>query len=187
MPSVNNVWANNVPSAIGEQRTLPSGQTCQAKRLSIEDLVATGIIEKADSLTSIVDQKHVRKVRGGKGPDTTQIVPASVMKDADAMRSIVTLVDKAMPVIVLDPVVRLHYVVEDGKQRMLGLDEREAGVVYTDQISFVDKMELFAWAIGDMNGLQTFRGFESGDAVGAVADGVHTARPAKRTAGGKRH
>lgn len=182
MPPVNNVWANTAPLSIGENRTLPSGQTCVARHLGIEDLVAAGILEHADSLTSLVDEKHVRKVRGGRGPDRDQVNMQSVMKDANALRSILTVADKAIPIIVLDPVVKLHYVSTDNGTRMLGVDEREPGVVYTDQIGLADKMDLFSWAMGDVEGLQSFRNTEAGPDVGAVSTGGQVSRPTKRTA-----
>jgi len=191
---INNVWASNAPSTIGETRTLPSGQTCRARRVSIEDLVDMGILEQADSLTAIVDTKHVRKVRGGKGADELDM--KSLLADHTAMRSILMLADKALPVIVLDPPVALHYVVEDtgqamkGKpvtrQRMLMPEERaelvaaRPGLVFTDQIDLVDKMDLFNWAMGDMAGLAAFRGHESGDAVATVEHVPGVSRSAKR-------
>lgn len=182
-PTVNNVWANTAPSSVGEQITLPSGQTCLARRLDIEHLVSAGVLEQADSLTSLVDAKHVRKVRGGKGPDKTVLTPNSIMRDTDALKSILTVADRAVPLIVLDPVVKLHYTVDaDTKQqRMLPADEREEGVVYTDQIGLADKMELFAWAMGDIGGLQSFRDITAGSNVGTVADGADVPRKAKRT------
>lgn len=184
MPPTNNVWANTAPTAVGENLTLPSGQTCIARRMGIEDLVEAGILEHADSLTSLVDEKHIQKVRGGKVADHDRINIQSVMKDPGALRSILTVADKALPMIVIDPTVKLHYVpTEDGKStRMLGVDEREDGVVYTDQIGLADKMELFSWAMGEMGGLQSFRDRETGSDVGTVRASSSVPRPAKRAA-----
>lgn len=188
MPPANNVWANTAPTSIGEQLTLPSGQTCMARRLGIEDLIEAGILEHADSLTSLVDEKHIRKVRGGKVPDQDVINMQTVMKDATALKSILTVADKALPMVVMDPIVKLHYVTtEDGNStRMLGVDEREDGVVYTDQIGLADKMELFSWSMGQMGGLQSFRDAETGPDVGTVRDGGQVPRPAKRAARSRR-
>jgi hypothetical protein len=199
-PVVNNVWANTAPSSIGEQITLPSGQTCVARRMDVEHLVEAGVLEQADSLTSIVEAKHVRKVRGGKGPDRDTLNPEGIMRDPDALRSILTVADRAIPLIVIEPRVMLHYkvIIEDSvetpgkpvrRQQMLTAEDRKKiaeqnpsqVIVYTDQIGLTDKLELFAWAMGDLGGLQTFRGLGTGADVGTVADGAVIPRKTKRT------
>jgi len=186
---VNNVWASNAPSTMGELRTLPSGQTCRARRVQIEDLVSLGILEQADSLTSLVDTKHVRKVRGGKGPDRDEINLESVLKDSKALHTMIGLADKAMPVVVLDPPVALHYRTnDDGSTAMLGeierrrMREERPGLVFTDQIDLFDKMELLNWAMGSMGGLESFRDEQPRNAVDTVDDGAGVPRPTKRIA-----
>jgi hypothetical protein len=183
MPSINNVWATNSAEGDAEELTLPSGQTCLAVKLGMEGLISAGILSEADSLTAIVTEKHVRKVRGGNGvADGIQVDNKSLLKDAGAMMSIITLADKALPHIVEEPEVRLHYVTnKDGSTTKIPKADREAGVVYTDQVGFEDKMFLFEFSMGNLAGeLSSFRGESSAD-VGAGTTGTVVSRPSKRS------
>ncbi|MET0418702.1 MAG: hypothetical protein ABW022_22025 [Actinoplanes sp.] len=182
MPPVNNVWASNTAEGDAEELTLPSGQTCLAVKLGMEGLISAGILAEADSLTAIVTDKHVRKVRGGKGvADGIEVDNKSLMKDAGAMMSIITLADKALPHIVQSPDVRLHYVTNpDGSTTKIPKEKREPGIIYTDQVGFEDKMFLFEFCMGNLAGeLATFRG-ESPDALGAMATRTVVPVKAKR-------
>lgn len=175
----NTVWASTPGSSVEVELTLPSGQTCRAIRLGIESLLQAGVLAESDALTGMVDQKHIRKVRGAKGvADHDQVDTAAVMKDTQAMSAIITVADKALPLIVKSPTVMLHYeTITVGKttvQKMIPESKRDeiraelGSVAFTDQIGFEDKMFLFEWAIGSLTNLATFRG-ESTPDVGGVA------------------
>lgn len=185
MPPVNNVWASQTPTGATEELTLPSGQTCLAKRLGMEGLIEAGVLAEADSLSATVD-KHVRKVRGGKGrADGNELNEASLMKDRETMRAIITLADKALPVIVESPSVKLHYTTDGkGNTIMIPLADREPGQVYTDMIGLEDKVFLFEWAVGALANLQTFRDQPPADVAG-VADGRAVPRKTKPHTRGK--
>jgi hypothetical protein len=194
MPSTkhNNVWASTEPTTAAEDLELPSGQTCSAKKIGIEGLLDMGILAEADSLTAMV-QQHTRQVKGGNGTaDGVTIDEASLIGDKDAIKAIIGLADKAMPVIVLDPPVHLHYstrkVGKTSVTKMLTPEDREKireetgqpELVFTDQIGFEDKMFLFDWAVG---GLKSFTSFRPGPQanVGSVADVARPAKSTKRT------
>jgi hypothetical protein len=69
--------------------------------------------------------------------------------------------DKALPHIVVSPVVKLHFTETTvGKTKVtktIPVEEREPGVVYTDQIDLGDKAELFNWAAGGLAAMAQFR------------------------------
>lgn len=180
MPPVNNVWASQTPIGATEQLTLPSGQTCIARRLGMEGLIEAGILAEADSLSGLVDQ-HVRKVRGAKGrTDGNELDERALLRDRDTMKAIITIADKAIPVVVAEPEVMLHYTTDSsGKTSMIPLEDREPGQVYTDMIGLEDKMFLFEWAVGSLSNLNTFRSQPGADVAG-VGDGGGVSRKTKR-------
>lgn len=189
MPSTeftpNNVWASTPAESIGEELTLPSGQTCLAKRIGMEGLIEMGILEQVDSLTAMVEQ-HTRTIKknGPQGPAHTEVDEKAMMADPGALKSVIGLADRAMPVIVISPVVKLHFTEETvGKTKvtkMIPAADRVEGVVYTDQINLEDKMFLFEWSSG---GLKSFLG-PSGEPpanVGTVGPVPKAKKPTKRT------
>lgn len=179
--NVNNVWASTPASLAGveEELTLKSGQTCRARKIGMEGLIQAGLISESDTLLSLVDEKHVRKIRGAKGKaDGLALNAESVVKDPRGMTAIVAMTDKALPLILVSPVVKLN---KDDAGNVIPLDKREPNVVYTDQIGMLDKFELFAWAVGDMGHINTFRDDATEGDVAAVGD-VKGVRPKTKRA-----
>lgn len=161
-----NVWASTPATGSEEEITTPSGQTCRAKRMSIEAMIAAGLLAEADAITAMVT-KHMKKVRpGGKKPKKTEdpvdaVDVPSLMRDKDAVREMITMLDRLIPHIVVSPVVKLHYTEQTvGKTtvtKMVPIEDREEGVVYTDQIGLEDKMWLFDWSAGGLGTMLAFR------------------------------
>jgi hypothetical protein len=178
----NNVWAQQAILGSAEQLTLPSGQTCLAKRIGMDGMLEAGILGEADSLTAYVGRKHVRRVRGAKGtPDGEQVNISSVMRDPEAIKAMVFLMDRAVPLIVVDPKVHLHFeFLDNGQTKMIPVEDREPGEVYTDQIGFEDKAYLFQYAVGGTRDLERFRQ-QSADAVAGVDNGEDVSVPAERS------
>lgn len=191
---VNNVWANNAPMGATEMVELPSGQVVEARRIGIEGLMAAGILAEADSLTALVvsgpvetGKKRMAGHQAKDKPEPTENELGKVLMDnPDALASVLTLADKAIPHICVNPPVHIHYT-NAGKpnQRVLTDTERSQirkdtpGVVFVDQIDMMDKMELFTWACGNLAGLSAFRGTTDATVDGMAAEsGV--SRPAKR-------
>lgn len=187
----NNVWSSATPEGAEEELTLPSGQTCRARRMSIEGVIQTGLLDEVDSLTATVDQ-YTRKVKGGKGvPDGTVVVSDDLVKDVDALGKIMTMVDSLVPHIVVSPPVLAHWTEQTvGKTKVrkkIKPEDRQptwnpktkTGVIYTDMIGLDDKMHLFDWALGGLEAFSSFRDGSSGN-VGDVADGEGARRKAKR-------
>lgn len=178
----NNVWASQ-PSAQAEQElTLPSGQTCLARKMGVEGVIETGLLAQVDVLTATVDQ-YSRKVKGGNGVPDGQAIDNSLLKDPKAMSAIIGLVDRLLPHIVVSPPVKLHFletkVGSTVVTRKIAPEHREDGVVYSDQIELDDKMELFNWAMGGLEKFTSFRRKADGD-VGTVGDVAKSPKPSKR-------
>jgi hypothetical protein len=170
----NNVWGSTPAAGATEELTLPSGQTCLARRMTIESVIATGLMDEVDVLTATVD-KHTRQVKGGNKVPDGPIIQNSLLKDQAALAAIIGLTDRLVPEIVVSPVIHLHYTITVvGKTKvtkMIAPEDREPGAVYTDQIALDDKMELFNWAMGGLEAFSSFRRESDGDVgtVGAVA------------------
>lgn len=190
----NSVWGSANPSASEHELTTPSGQTCRARKMTIESMIETGLLADADSITAVVS-KHVRKVKGGNGKaDHNRVDEQSMLRDAAAVKSIITLTDKVLPHIVVSPRVVLHYkettVGKTTVTKALTTEEREEiqaaapGTVFTDQIDLEDKMFLFDWAAGGLQAMTNFRGGSTPD-VGGVVPGKRSKKQTKRAAGGR--
>lgn len=158
-PVVNDVWAQASPLNQSATLTLPSGQVCKAMRMGMEGILAAGLLGDADSLTAYVGRRHLRDVKGGKGADHQELNIKTIAQDPEALKRIVFLVDRAVPMIVTEPQVLSHFRwLPEGGTEMIPADEREEGRVYTDQIGLEDKMFLFQYAVGGSASVERFRG-----------------------------
>lgn len=189
---LNNTWGQSAAEGSVVRLKLPSGNECDAERTGLQGVVQAGILSEGDTLTDIVDKKHVRRVRGGKGPDRETVDVDSLMSDPEGIGKVVMTVDRAMVYVIKNPTVALHFQDLDephpktgAMTRRLPEDERKEGVVYTDQIPLEDKMFLFNWAVGGGTpDAERFRR-QSASAVAGVEDGERVRRKAKRGSGRK--
>lgn len=135
---------------------MPSGQLAQVRRPGVQQLIAIGVLENADGLSAIVDKKHIKRVKG-----KAEIDGQSLLKDPKNILNLMQMVDKITARMVVRPAVREPFVEyeEDGqtKRRPLRDEEREQGVVYTDNIEFTDRMFIFQFAVGGSADLNQFR------------------------------
>lgn len=154
----------------------PSGEICLVRRPGLQALMQAGVLGEIDSLTSIVDTKHVapQKARkqGKKAADTTSDL-AALSKDPDALAAVQRVTCKIMSAVVVRPTVRLHFretgqmdakgkpVYEDIPQEERDLspstEHPEDPVLFTDQIDFGDAMFIFQYAVGGTGDLASFR------------------------------
>lgn len=129
-----------------EDLRVPSGQLCLVRRPGLEGLIKAGILRNMDSLTALVDQKHVKKAKKGQ---QAQLDVESVMKDEKALEQILYTVDKVVCHVVVKP--EVHPAPND-------VTRRKPGVVYTDMVDLQDKMFIFNFAVGGTRDLESFRG-----------------------------
>lgn len=143
--------------------TVPSGQLCSVRRPGVEGLIRQGLLKKTDSLTSLVDNKHIKRVKGQQ-----QINVSSLMQDMDALLNVMDTVDQIISYVVVQPhlvrPVKTVPVLDDeqseaGETKEVPLEEheRQADVIYTDYVSIEDRMFIFQYAVGGSKDLEQFR------------------------------
>lgn len=141
-----------------EDLTVPSGQLCLVRRPGMEGLMKAGVLHNVDSLSHIVNEKHLKRV---DGKATDEIDMTSLMKDEQGMEEVTNVIDKVVCHAVVKP--EIHRAPND-------VTLRRPGVVYTDMVDIVDKMFIFNFVVGGTRDLERFRG--GLDAlVGSVEDG----------------
>lgn len=134
------------PTAWGSydhELTMPSGQKCRVKKLDFEDVFAAGMMDRLNTLQGVVD-KHTKKAEGQPPLD-----PTKMLADKRTARQMTSLMNEVVCMVVTAPKVVMP------PEKM---EERKAGVVYADTVGIVDKMEIFAFAMGDLSELESFRG-----------------------------
>lgn len=198
MPSKkNSVWASNRPDQT-EELTTPSGQTCEAKKIGVEGLIEMGILSQMDSLTALVEQYTTNvKKHGPQGPTTSELDETAIMADPESVKAVIGLADRALPIIIVDPPVALHFTevkvgkttvskrLSEAEREKLREDRGQPDLIFTDQIDFEDKMWLFDWATGGLQAMTTFRRGSSAD-VASVDNVSKSPRAAKRVTPRKR-
>lgn len=103
-----------------------------------------GVLHQVDSLTALVDKKHVVKGLDGK---TDELDASSLMKDPEALQDVMSVVDRVVAYCVVKPDVQVAP--ED--------ERRDPDVIYTDMIDVIDRMFIFAFVVGGTRDLETFR------------------------------
>lgn len=139
----------------------PSGQLCQVRMPGVQTLIAAGILESADTLTTLVDEKHIKRVSPKKAPNTNgiEVDGASLLKDPDSIRKVFTLVDQITVHMVLQP--QIYPVPGPGEDRV-------GDRVYVDMVDMLDRMFIFQYAIGGDQNLEQFRD-QFAEGLGGVA------------------
>lgn len=151
---------------------VPSGQMCQVRLPGVQAMISAGVLESADTLSTLVDQKHIKRVQG-RGKKEPEIDTKALLKDAGNMTRVFEMCDRVAEYMVVQPVLRRPIrVVEqaDGKrvEEPLPASDREDGVIYTDMVDLQDKMYIFSYAVGGDTDLESFRE-RFGEGVGSVA------------------
>jgi hypothetical protein len=153
MPNPDNKYALTGWSAeLFADLEVPSGQVCQVRRPGVEGLVRMGLLDKVDSLTGIVDQKHIKRVKGQKVIDEK-----SLMSDPKALLETMSTIDKVICYVVVQPRIERPVVEVDGEEHELSESEYVAGTVYTSMVGIEDKMFIFNYAVGGSKDLDKFR------------------------------
>jgi hypothetical protein len=127
-----------------EDLTVPSGQLCQVRRPGVEGLVKAGVLNDMDSLSAIVDNKHIKRAKGMK---PTDVNIASL--DQATMDSMFHVVDRIVCYVVVQP--HIEMTPNDPTRRV-------SGVIYADMVDLTDKMFLVNYAVGGTRDLERFRG-----------------------------
>lgn len=147
-------WGGN---ALFQDLTTPSGQTCQVRLPGVQRLMAAGILEDADTLSTMVDKKHIRRVNG-----KDQVNGDSLLKDPKNLVSVLRTVDKVVAHMVVQPTVKRPVIIgmdDEGKEteKPLPEEDRDPKIVYTDDIDMTDRMYIFQFAVGGTTDVEQFR------------------------------
>lgn len=132
-------------SAVGgaEDLEVPSGQLCLVRRPGVEGLMREGILNDLDSLTGIVEEKHIKRVSG-----KPQVNVSSLMNDQENLDNMLHVVDRVICHVVLKPEIQMTP--NDPTRRV-------NGVIYADMIDMIDKMFIFQYVVGGTRGIESFR------------------------------
>lgn len=145
-----------------EDLRVPSGQLCLVRRPGMEGLMKAGILHNVDSLSQIVNEKHLKRVAGKK---SNEIDMSSLMEDEEGLAEVMHVIDKVICHCVVKP--EVHRTPND-------VTLRRPGVVYADMIDLLDKMAIFNFVVGGTRDMESFRsGLD--ELVGSVeaGEGVH--------------
>lgn len=137
-------WGSELGGA--EDLIVPSGQKCLVRRPGVQGLMEAGVLRDLDSLSALVDEKHVKRVKGSMTAD--QIEVKALMGDPDAMTNLMHVVDRVLCHVVMKPPINMTP--NDPTQRV-------PGAIYTDMVDLTDKMFIFNFAVGGTRSLESFR------------------------------
>jgi hypothetical protein len=156
-----NAWLSGGVGGL-EDLTVPSGQVCLVRRPGMQGLIKAGVLHNVDSLSQIVNEKHLLRV---DGKATDEINMSSLLNDEQGMDEVLHVMDKVICHVVVKP--EVHMTPGD-------VTRRQPGVVYADMVDLVDKMAIFNYAVGGTRDMESFREGLS-DVVGGLeaVEGVH--------------
>jgi hypothetical protein len=146
--------------------TLPSGETCRARRPGVQGLIAMGLLDSFDSLTSLVQTEHIEaKTARGKTPakvdaDQVQDMAAILMGDKDKLAKLLHMLDRVVAGIVIQPPVWIDYQIDkepDSEWEKRQVQAEESGAVAVRAVDLDDKLFLIQWAVGGSSDLAAFR------------------------------
>jgi hypothetical protein len=164
-----------------QELTLPSGTTCLVKRPQTPELIASGLVDRLDVLTPVVNKWLVQPA---KNPDDLPNGESTQRKVTLEDEIVLTeLADRVASVTVVDPVLLLaptprctvcgwegnnlqDHKSEDG--HAVQIVPRDPDAYYTDGVDPRDKLAILAWVMGGPRAMESF--LEASERrVGAVA------------------
>lgn len=135
--------------------TLPSGQKCLCRSVTMEDILELGILDVMDTFTG-----QLLAEPESKEADQSVSATFEMLKDKERRDKFLGAINKLIPKAVVLP--RVH---EDPFPGY----EKEEDKVYVSDIELQDKMEIFAKTFGGWGDASTFRP-ESEKPLGSVAE-----------------
>lgn len=154
---------------------VPSGAWCQIRKVNARILASLGLIDTVDPLSALVEEKHIKRVKGG----SPTIDFDAIQKDPKAIVRLIDIAEKVAEAIVVQPDLKRPIRIVDGQEFDLKPHERVPGQIYTDMVDDLDLMHIFNEAIGGMADLEQFRD-GPGKSNGSVQSKPKSSHPAKR-------
>lgn len=121
----------------------PSGQKCLLRKLDMEDILSSGIINDLDSFSSALLAEDGDEA---KAQDPKELMKA--FSDKEKFKKMIETMDKVLVLTVVLP--EIVPVPAEGVAR-------EVGKAYIDQVNLADKMFIFSKVNDIFGGLETFR------------------------------
>ncbi len=149
-------WGSSTSEGVADV-IMPSGQLAQLRKPGVQGLMAAGVLHKIDSLTALVDQKHIQRVKGR--PDSLNV--EKLMEDSETIQEVLHTVDRVVCYAVVQPAVVMT---------PNDVTSRVQGVVYTDMIDIDDRMFIMNYAVGGTADAEQFR-IERDQAMGNILPG----------------
>jgi hypothetical protein len=152
-------WGSD--SAVGGavDLTTPSGQTCLVRRPGLQGLMKAGVLHNLDLLSSIVDEKHMKRVgKGAKKSQEKELDVQSIMNDQHAIDEVLHVMDRVVTHCVVQPQVLMT---------PNDITNRNPDVIYADMIDLQDKVFIFNFVVGGSRDIARFRR-ELGESVGGL-------------------
>lgn len=182
---------------------LPSGNTCRMKDADLPALIASGVVDSVDELTSLVQTEHVDRVKKGKKTRHLQPAPGAkggvgslppeqqavldIMKDKKRWGTLQRVINAVVVECVLEPKVlpapEAEMAVAHGEYVRPAAGHNK---VYVDNVALMDRFSIFAKAMGPlMAGQAVMKPFRDGreEAVANLAAGEDVQPAAERDAG----
>lgn len=144
----------------GEPLDLPSGNTALVRKPDLRQFIADGVVP--DALRPIM---HAAM----RGDDPAEAAGEQLdSQDPEVLKQFFDYVDKVALLCVVEPSVKDAPKNEDGE--VVPMEERDASVLYIDEVDYEDKEAIFTWAVGHHTDLESFRGGQE-EGVGASSTG----------------
>lgn len=135
----------------------PSGQTCRARKLEVEDALALGILESLDIFSSTI-MKDVNP--DSKEQAKSDVAVSESLKDPEKRANFFGTVNRVVAHCVLKPTVSLY---DDG--------ELPEGTVFANDIPFTDKMHIFRQVFSERTAtIEPFREGQEGSVAPVEAE-----------------
>lgn len=136
------VWGNL------EDFTCPSGQRCALRPVDLGSLLTTGLLEKINALTGVVEADLIRPAQG-----LPPINVEKILEDPSRTAELLTIIDKVVAGVVARPSLLPSYDAEG----FITEDCREMGRVYVDSVPLRDRIAIFHKSLQGLEELKSFR------------------------------
>lgn len=118
----------------------PGGQLCRLRDAPIEELAASGILDRVTRLPGLTDE--LIKKAEGQPPESLDLPPA------ETISALVEVVNSLVPTVVVKP--KIWQLPAEGEQR-------EVGRIYVDSIPLVDRIAIMERTLGGLVKWDKFR------------------------------
>lgn len=123
---------------------VPSGQRCRLRKLPVEELVRSGVLDKLTRLPGLTD----KVIRTAEGLPPVKEPAEDEMPAPEHMQGLLELLDAILPIVVLKP--RVYPEPTDPEQRINGR-------VYPSSIELADRVAILERSVGGLRDLDKFR------------------------------